>query len=180
MEINVVWHPDEIPKPNMDDYDNYLESSEEYKARVNTVLPKMPDDVIDQWFYSHPDAIDSWNWLGLTSIHFTLEEWETGDVPALDQEDGSVNTYRYNLDRNGPSPRMRRLIEYFEEHLTWPRFPIVLENLEGQHVRPDGWRCRLPHQLLEGHHRFAVFSLFRDKGVLNDRHQVWIARRSIS
>jgi hypothetical protein len=162
----------------MDEYDNLLESSEEYAARVKAVVPNMPDDVIDQWFYSHPTAIDSWTWLRLSSVWFTLEEWATADVPALDREDGSVHTYRYHLDRTGPSPRMSRLIDYFAENQTWPRCPIMLENFGGQHVRPDGWKCRVPYQLLEGHHRLAVFSLYRDRGELAERHRIWVGRQS--
>lgn len=175
--------PSEIPTPLKDEFGGVIEPVDAYIARARSALPDMPEDVIDQWLYSHPQVIDDWDWLNLASLHFTLEEWVTSDVPALEREKGAVHTYRCNLNRLGPcerSNRMSRLIEYFAAYHTWPRYPIMLENLEGEHVRPDRWRCREPHQLLEGHHRFAVFSLFRDQDILCDKHHIWVARKSTS
>lgn len=176
--------PYEIPRPIIDENDIVTESSVEYIPRAKPVLRCMPDDVIDQWLYSHPQVIDDWNWLDLASLQFSLEEWRVSDVPAVDQDaDSAVHTYRYNLDRTEPSMRsmrVRRLVEYFEANQTWPRSPIFLENLQGQHVRLDGWKCSEPYQLLEGHHRMAVFSLFRDQGRLRETHQVWVAKNSTS
>jgi hypothetical protein len=175
-------NPIKIPKPFQDENDHVTEDAKAYTLRVKDVLPDMPDDVIEQWLFSHPDVIDEWDWLELSTLNFTLEEWETCDFPALDKEqDECVHTYRCRLDEIEPhkySKRRAKIFEYFVEHKTWPRYPIMLENLNGEHVRPGGWECRTPHQLLEGNNRFAMFTYFRDLKQLCDKHHIWVVRKS--
>lgn len=176
-------NPEAIPRPITDEFDCVIEPVDAYMVRAKAALPDMPEDVIDQWLLNHPQVIDEtvWGWLDLASLQFTLEEWDARDIPAVDQdENNAVHTYRYYLDRRKPadlSHRMRRLVEYFEEHGTWPRSPIFLDNLQGQHASPFGWACSMPYQLLEGHHRMAVFSLFRDQHRIQDTHRIWVARK---
>lgn len=176
--------PVKIPVPLKDENDIIIEAFEDYMARVKPVLPEMPEDVVCQWLFSHPQVIDDWDWLDFSSLSFTLEDWSISQIPAVDKDKNCpVHTYRYNLDRNKPESgkgRMGRLVEYFEDNQTWPRSPIFLENAEGQYAPPGGWEMSHPYQLLEGHHRLAVFSLFRDENRLCDKHQIWVARKSIS
>lgn len=176
--------PVKIPMPLKDENDIITESFEDYMARVEPVLPEMPEDVVSQWLYSHPQVIDDWEWIGLESLEFHLEEWATSEVPEVDKDKTSaVSTYRYNLDKRSPEKgkgRFGRLVEYFDANHTWPRSPIFLENTEGQFAPPGGWELSHPFHLLEGHHRLAVFSQFRDQNRLCDKHQIWVARKSIS
>lgn len=160
-----------IPEPRRDEYGEVVEALSSYRERVSEQLPEMPHDVIDQWLYEHPHGMGTWDGLDLSLVRFSLEEWKISQMQPFET---SVKSYRKSMEQSDRPLRTQNIVRYFEEHRSWPRPPILLENRGQIGLR---WQSDDPYLLVQGHHRLAVFFHFRDHNLLNDKHPVWVARK---
>ena len=60
--------------PKRSSSDEYLETVEGYRERMQRILPNFPEDVISQWFYRHcRQDIDNYAWLNYPTLQFAQE-----------------------------------------------------------------------------------------------------------
>ena len=131
----------------------FLESDSTYAERIRSRLPNFPAEVISQWFYEHPQAIERYCWLDFPNLHF--EAGNVGaDVLSLSclKSNPTVTQYRDHFLGENQSRRMERLAQYIALHGTWPVPPIMLSNISGEFVWPRGTKCTAPYELIEGSH----------------------------
>jgi hypothetical protein len=175
-----VGDPDFRLRPLLDAAEFPAESPDEYVARVGPLLPNMPADVLQQWFYEHWIQFEAdYGWLGFTSLTFELAELATDQVPEADFGHEELLVSRTGFfERKSPfTPRMERVWRYMSEHGTWPRPVIVLENSRGSVPFPFGGGHGRPYHLIEGHNRVSCFRAFRRQGRhLAARHHMWLVR----
>lgn len=135
-----------------------------YVARVTERLPNFPASVILQLFYDHPQRLEDFAPLGFENLCFKLVELQP-NVLASTSLRGHETVVQYSSyakqGRFTDSPRYSRLLDYIQEHLTWPVPPVLVDNRAGQFPKLPGspsWSS--PYDLLEGHHRLAfVYAL---------------------
>lgn len=163
-------------EPLRNDLGDPLESPGSYVARVQSLLPNFPADVITQWFQDHNGVIREHSGLDYCSLRFELVRFGPLELqlPCLAAHE-TVVQYRDYLMQGVDSPRMTRLAEYIEVHGTWPIAPLVFDNLDGKFVSSWGLRYSVPYDLLEGHHRLAV--LYALGKHLSGSHLVWLVQR---
>ncbi|MBA1250204.1 MULTISPECIES: hypothetical protein [Pseudomonas] len=164
-------------QPRLDRYDQYLESPESYFKRIQHLIPGLDCDVVDQWLYEHWQQHEQFRWLNFKQIYSTRETWTLTEILESGLQDHPViQQYKDFYANGGYSPRLRRIATFFELNRTWPKAPIILENLSGKLTLPNYMALERPFHLLEGHHRFAVFSTYAERGQLAPNHDVWIIR----
>ncbi|NWE69078.1 hypothetical protein HX857_10200 [Pseudomonas gingeri] len=162
--------------PRLDELEDPIESTSDYARRVQEQLPNFPEPVIIQWFYDHPQCVDEHAWLDYPSLRFQLVTVgpETLDLSCLHDHE-TVVQYRDYFLKGTDSRRMCRLAAYIEKEGTWPVPPIIFDNADGGFVTPWGLHYSTPYDLLEGHHRMAVFyALGKHK---RGTHQMWLLQR---
>jgi hypothetical protein len=172
--------------PALDPSGKPIETALEYVQRMqDSLLPNMPPNVLENWFYRHFANLRDYAWLDYSTLQFNQEpvEWVTDEVPiqncgvldvieryatAFERRSGSY----YNLFHNP------WLENYMEEHGTWPQPVIFFDNYDGLIPQYDeSVPIGKPYHLLEGHRRLAYFWILKRRNALIDRHQVWVATK---
>ena len=160
------------------DEDGTLEPFSEYRHRVHELLPNVPSDVIEQWLYEHWSGVSArYGHLDLAALHFDLVAWSNDCLPTEGIGNDSYVDSLTGVALRDPTSydRLRRIDSFFDEHGTWPRPVIFLENSRGQHTDSKNPWFGQPYHLLEGHHRLACFRARREGALhLADEHDVWL------
>lgn len=148
------------------------EPFEEWFARVREHIPRVPEDVADQWVHecwggSPYDSLpveqlefekQSWRLANLDLVRFG-ESWreQPSDVNRLDDE---------NI-------RETPLARFMLCKKTWPRPILVLDNPGGLVLR--GEKLGRWH-LIEGHNRLTYLRCLQSKGFAMPEHDVWVVK----
>jgi len=152
------------------------ESESSYSRRVQEILPSSPMEVIVQWFYEHWEDISRYAWLGFSRFRFVNQLWSSQAVVESGiRENPSVRIDHRHYLKGNTSTRITRIVDFFQQHGTWPVRPVFLENQTDNLVHANGHRLTCPYHLLEGHHRAALFWAFHDEGKPQPEHGVWVA-----
>lgn len=162
-------------RPLLDELENPTEAPSDYVARVQSVLPNFPGEVIIQWFYDHRQVIDESRWLGFSTLEFSLVSLSNEQLGlSCLAEHETVVQYRDYFIAGVESPRMNRISSYVAQHGTWPVAPILLRNPRNDVVSPWGLRYSQPYDVIEGHHRLAVYYAFTARNLVNSSHKAWL------
>lgn len=163
-------------EPIRDDLGEPTESAEEYASRVQRLLPNFPNQVISQWFQEHDGVIEQHASLNYRTLKFELTTLGPAELnlPCL-AEHATVVQYRDYFLKGVKTPRMTRLVQFIQEHHTWPVPPLIFDNPDGKFEIRAGFKYSIPYDLLEGHHRMAVLYALQKHN--QGRHKVWLIKR---
>lgn len=148
---------------------------ERFLRKASRVLPKFPEDVLNQWPYEDFRSFLNGYSKGIeyNRFLFSLEKWETKKIlKVLDPESFyEKGVGMHIIDGTLKTP----LIEYMQRHLTWPR-PIIV--LDTDNSERGEYKYLSPYHLLEGHLRLVYFRRLYDAGkALIPQHEVWVVRQ---
>lgn len=157
------------------------ESSEDYVTRMqSTLLPDWPAEALREWLWKHSGSTRRYRALGYPSFRFAREQWTTEQVPDEAAISGhSVGMGIINLDDSiaRSTKAAAWLPDYMTEHGTWPT-PIILLRTDAEALKVDG-SLNDPWHLLEGHRRFSIFNVMRQRGMrLASTHDVFVVDRA--
>jgi hypothetical protein len=163
-------------EPMFDDEGKVIEDIELYCKRTRDLLPNLPNQVIKQWLYEHPESWSRYSWLIFSILHFDLTEveWNTLNLDCFKNEP-YVQLHLARLIENRSDERAKIIKTYFSRTGTWPVPPIVLSNHDGKIKYPDGMECSRPYHLIEGRHRFAVLFYLDSIAFNYGPHKIWLA-----
>jgi hypothetical protein len=152
------------------------ESCEAYVTRIQGIFPHLPHELLTQWFWDHPQSVESYLWLDFGSLRVSKRLLGTTDVIEANVGGGaSVAQYREDYYRRAVrSQKSQSLHNHFSSHGTWPGPPIFLSNQSGDLVGSGGTLCARPLHLVEGANRMAHFIEFYANCMCRDYHEVFV------
>lgn len=148
-----------------------------YKKRVGSLLPNMPECVLENWIHRNYSCVTiDYPFLNFEKMQFTKEEWSKEDTynNIKSYEESMINNLGYQIyDRVDKT----WLQTYMLKHMTWNVPIIILENKENQYVNHENMSLGQPFHLLEGHLRLNYFRKIYsiEKENLKETHEIWRA-----
>jgi len=149
------------------------EPLDSYLSRIKKILPNIPDDVLEQWFFDNPQVINDWDWLDYRSCKFEKGIITNDELDRLDFAETSVPVLIENNRTMGFSAHMQKIAKYFAQYGTWPRPVIFLASIKATTNPPEWLKGRALPYLVEGHRRVAAYFLLKQQSYLKNRHQIW-------
>jgi hypothetical protein len=177
-----LWpYPPEVEPylPCLDEDWNRAEAEPGYLARMRVALPRVPDEVLREWFYRHWNDLGHYAFLDFSTLRFELQAWPLQDVPGREAfaDPGFCDDFSRSFEERFKNPH-DWLARYMSEHGTSNTPVILLHNLGGKHAGTAYRPLRSPWHLLEGHRRLSFLQALRRSGRALDAHSVWIASKT--
>ncbi|MGX5608846.1 hypothetical protein ACWKTZ_20970 [Bacillus cereus] len=151
------------------------ESIESYKKRVASLLPNMPECVLENWIHRHYSCvIMDYPFLNFEKMQFIKEEWLKEDIynNIKSYDEDMINKLGWQIYDRADKTWLQT---YMLKHMTWNVPIIILENKENQYVSHENRLLGSPFHLLEGHLRLNYFRKIysREKENLKETHEIW-------
>ncbi|WP_087016162.1 hypothetical protein [Thaumasiovibrio subtropicus] len=155
-----------------------VESFDTWLSRHHEKLPHFPPCVLEQWLYSHWQAvIYRWGWMDFSHVEFEKSALTTAQCLMLVQTPFSDVINLLSRRMQGRSFHQDPLIAYFRRHHTWRIPPIVYQH-ERDFVLVDNRHFHAGYSLIEGHHRWAALlaAVEAEHCHPNQIHDVWMMK----
>lgn len=158
--------------PYVGESESDKEPFKEWYARVREHIPRVPEDVADQWVHECWGG-SPYESLPIEQLEFEKQRWSLADLDRVRFGEGWGENAS-DVDRlDHPDIRETSLAQCMLREKTWPRPILVLDNAHELVLR--GERLGRWH-LVEGHNRLTYLRCLQHKGLALLEHEVWVVK----